>query len=338
VDRPVQNPDNESSPQLETVACDLCGGTQYSHLFMAKDYIYGIDGEWPVAQCTTCDAVLLNPRIPVEAIVTLYPKDYYTHSELRDVHKNTWRRSVKDTVIQRCFGYTNLSTKPPLFQCIVGWLMLPFTSRWSVSVKYPHSVPAGRLLEVGCGNGQMLEEYRRLGWETHGVEIVPDSAQIAWRADHQIVVGQLSDAAYENEYFDAVVLWDTLEHIHNPGQTVRRIHQITKPGGHVYISVPNYASWYARKFGDKWYMFTAPLHYYHYTQATLTRLLQQSGFDPIQISFPLGDAGVYEAVKAACAEKGVAKRLLRTSLVRLLFSLVDLLAPRGHLLVVATRQ
>jgi len=194
------------------------------------------------------------------------------------------------------------------------------------------------VLDIGCGNGQVLTEYRRLGWETYGLEIGPSAAEFAQQAGHEIFIGELPDANYPNDHFTAVTLWDTLEHICNPGEIMREIYRITQPGGRVYISVPNYGSWYGRTLKDKWFMFTAPLHYYHYTQATLTRLLTQSGFGDIRICYPLGDAGLRYTLKGIWRDRRILNKAPDTFFVKWLLEGIDLLAPRGHLLAVAVKQ
>jgi SAM-dependent methyltransferase len=323
---------------LETAPCGVCGSTQFHHLFDARDYIYGNEGEWPVAQCDGCGVVFMNPRIMPAHIEAFYPRDYYASAiGIHDPDRMTWRRAAKDAAVERYFGYKIPRNDPPHYR-LIGWLMLPFTRRWTATRKYIYPVASGRVLDVGCGNGQWLAEYKRLGWEAEGIEPNLSSAAIAQQAGHRVIAGQLLDAAYPAGYFDAVTLWDALEHIHNPGAVLREIHRITKPNGKVYISVPNFGSWYARVFRDKWFMFTAPLHYYHYTQGTLSRLLRETGFGMIQISFPLGDVGLRFTLRAAWQNSKTLRGMLNAGPTKSLLAGVDLLLPCGHLLAIGTKQ
>lgn len=322
---------------LETVPCGVCGSTRFQHLFSARDYIYGNAGEWPVAQCTGCGVVFMNPRIPPAQIHQFYPQDYYASTtSIHAPDRKTWRRAAKDTAVERYFGYSVPRLDPPVYH-FIGWLMLPFTKRWTATRKYIYPVRGGRVLDVGCGNGQWLCEYKRLGWEVEGIEPSPDSAGIARQAGHRVVIGTLFDAQYPSDHFDAVTLWDALEHIHNPGEVMREIFRITRPGGKVYVSVPNFGSWYERVFRDQWFMFTAPVHYYHYTQNTLSELLRTAGFGDLKISFPIGDAGLRFTLKAAWQDRKVLDRILRLGPVKALLAGVDLVMPCGHLLALATK-
>ena len=322
---------------LETVSCGVCGSRRFRHLFNARDYIYGNEGEWPVAQCDDCDVVYMNPRIPAAQIHQFYPPDYYTSTiGIHDPERMTWRRAAKDAAVEKYFGY-RIPRRDPLHYHVLGWLMLPFTKRWTATCKYIFPIYGGRVLDVGCRNGQWLSEYRRLGWDVEGVEPDPDSAAIAQQAGHRVFVGTVLEARYPNDHFDAVTLWDALEHIDNPSEVIREIFRVVKPNGQVYISIPNFGSWYGRTFRDRWFMFTAPIHYYHYTQDTLTGLLRREGFGHIQVSFPLGDVGCRFTLRAAWRDHKARSRLLRTGIVNAFLAGLDLLLPYGHLLAMAVK-
>lgn len=324
--------------KLEHVSCSLCNSQESRHLFYARDYIYGNEGEWPVAQCKNCGVVFMNPRIPPAKIGLFYPHSYYTN-EMSPVATSgqSFKRAMKDCVIENYYGYT-LADTYSLLNRFIGRLLFPFTTRWAVTNKYITPVTNGRVLDTGCGNGHMLTEYKRLGWETFGNEVGASSAQLARQAGHQIFVGELVDAIYEDNFFDAITLWDALEHIHNPYETLQEIYRITKPGGKIYISVPNYGSWYASRFKDKWFMFTAPLHYYHYTDETLSYLIRRVGFKEITIKYPLGDAGFQQTLNIVASKQRLLKTILEFVPVKAFLYYLNFFMPKGHLLAIANKS
>lgn len=320
--------------QLEAVACGVCGSQQFHHLFHAHDYIYGNNGAWPVAQCDGCGVVFMNPRIPPAEISNYYPKDYYTNAGIHDPERMTWQRVAKDESLERFWGY-KLSRQDPLHYRVLGQLLLPWTKRWTATNKYITPVQHGRVLDLGCGNGQWLSEYERLGWEAVGVEPDAEAAQVAIQAGHSVVVGLLTDTHFPDASFDAVTMWDALEHIPNPSEVMREVYRILKPGGKVYISVPNFGGWYGRTFRDRWFMFTAPVHYYHYSAQTLTYLLSKAEFKNIVISYPLGDAGLRFTLRTAAGKKTLLRKTIDNGLVWKGLSLLDMVLPYGHLLATA---
>lgn len=321
---------DESFLTLETVNCGICGSTRFRQLFSACDYIYGNHGSWPVAQCEDCGVVFMNPRIPPAKIGQFYPTTYYTNKP-NDISGIKLKDNLKTLAMSGFYGYPS-SKKLNIASKFVASMVGRFIKR------NIHYIPQGRVLDVGCGNGTCLTTYKKLGWETFGTEVASDSAALARASGHEIFLGELKDAHYSNADFDAVTLWDSLEHIPNPSETMAEVYRVCRPGGRVYVYVPNYGSWYARHFHDKWFMFTAPLHYYHYTAQTLTRLLNDAGFNNIEIRYPLGDAGFMPTLSAATLEHSIIHSLVVNFPVADLLKLADRVMPRGHLLAVARRE
>jgi SAM-dependent methyltransferase len=328
----------DKSVTLETVDCGICGSKHFQRLFDACDYIYGNRGSWPVAQCKDCGVVFMNPRIPPAKIGPYYPTTYYTNKPNMpvEVPPKKWRRNLKAAALQRYYGYPP-TNKLGLSSRLVTFLAGQLVSRTAAYQRNIYYAPHGRVLDVGCGNGACLTKYKELGWETFGTEVGSDSATLARAAGHDIFLGELKDAHYPEACFDAVTLWDALEHIPNPGETMAEVYRVCRPGGRVYVYVPNFGSWYARHYHDNWFMFTAPLHYYHYTVQTLTRLLKYSSFRDIQIRFPLGDAGFLPTISAATVESPIIHSMITTPPCAMLLKLADRFLPRGHLLAVANK-
>ncbi len=97
-----------------------------------------------------------------------------------------------------------------------------------------------QFLEVGCGLGYGLEEATRRGWAVNGQEVSQFFAeQVKKRLGTKVFVGQLEDAHYPENYFDAVYVDSVLEHLPQPVEMLREIHRILKPHGIAYITVTN---------------------------------------------------------------------------------------------------
>jgi 2-polyprenyl-3-methyl-5-hydroxy-6-metoxy-1,4-benzoquinol methylase len=323
----------KSTVPLERVCCGVCGSGAATYQFDAQDYIYGNDGSFPVSRCDSCGVVFMNPRIPPAEIGPFYPKSYYTNQAHR-IDTAEWKTQAMALLLRKEYGYPvtiPIGLSGRLAALLAGpvWIHLAWF-RHNIA-----NVPGGSVLDVGCGNGTMLTIYRRLGWSTSGTEVSPDSAAIARQSGHDVFLGELTEAKYPSGNFDAVTLWDALEHIHNPAETMAEAFRVCRPGGHVYVYVPNFGSEYARRYRDKWYMFTAPLHYYHYSSETLGRLLRQVGFETVDFKYPLGGVGIHPTLSAAT--DGLLNKLLRSGPLSMLLRFADRLMPRGHLLAVARK-
>lgn len=140
-------------------------------------------------------------------------------------------------------------------------------------------LPQGaRVLDVGCGRGVLLREIASRGFEAHGVELSEAAARGADPRAHIRIAPRLADAGYPDAYFDEVILWHVLEHLRDPGETLRQAHRVLRPGGRLVVAVPNFASAQARWAGPAWFHLDLPRHLHHFSLTALDRLVTQSGF------------------------------------------------------------
>lgn len=144
----------------------------------------------------------------------------------------------------------------------------------------------GKVLDVGCSAGFFLKEAHAHGWDAHGLEYSPDTAAVAARNPGlQIKSGALEDANYEAKSFDVVTLWDVIEHVPNPLQTMQGVHRVLHDDGLVAISTPNIdglfpqLSYRVAERLDYWPHPEPPHHLMQFSGQTLGLLLARSGFE-----------------------------------------------------------
>lgn len=137
--------------------------------------------------------------------------------------------------------------------------------------------PGERLLEVGCGHGLLLDEARGRGYEVHGLELSVDAARHAREAlGLPITEVALEDADLEGQEFDAVVLADVLEHLHDPVRALARCQELLAPDGALLLVTPDPSSLTARLAGARWWGYL-PAHTCLIPRATLRGLLGDQG-------------------------------------------------------------
>lgn len=103
------------------------------------------------------------------------------------------------------------------------------------------------VLDVGCGEGRFLDRAKDAGLETAGVEISERAAAMAQSKGHQIINRSIVDAPLPgNQRFDAVTMWDILEHLDSPGLVLKHLATALKPGGHLVVVTPMMGSVYDR--------------------------------------------------------------------------------------------
>jgi 2-polyprenyl-3-methyl-5-hydroxy-6-metoxy-1,4-benzoquinol methylase len=147
--------------------------------------------------------------------------------------------------------------------------------------------PAGRILDVGCGPGHLLAEAGRRGWEPKGVDLVADAVHTAVaREGLDVRCATLEDSGFPERSFDVVVATHVLEHQPDAIEFLTSIGRWVKPGGYVFIEVPNWMSTDRWGNRDRWYGLRPLEHVAHYSPRTLARTMERVGFEPIAVHTP----------------------------------------------------
>ena len=150
---------------------------------------------------------------------------------------------------------------------------------------------SGRLLDIGAGRGELLRVALRRGWSAVGLEPASDFARVARRySGAEIIEAKLEEHRFAEHSFDAVMLGAVLEHVFNPVELLREINRVLRPGGMLWLDVPNEAGMFyrlgnifQRLRGRDWVVNLSPTfppyHVFGFTPTALGRLLQRTGFE-----------------------------------------------------------
>lgn len=135
----------------------------------------------------------------------------------------------------------------------------------------------GKVLEIGCSTGILLENFKKAGWKCLGIE-PSGSALIAKKKGLKIINSTFERAKLPLNYFDLVIINHTLEHFGNPIKVLTKIYMDLKKGGKVYVGVPNVGSLSANIMKKRWPYILPHEHKYHFYPLILRRILEQIGF------------------------------------------------------------
>ena len=141
------------------------------------------------------------------------------------------------------------------------------------------------MLEVGCASGGFMHEMVKNGWEVEGIEFSPKASEAARKLGYTVYTGSLESAPTPKEYYDLIVGWMVLEHLHEPVLALRNLHDWTKPCATLAVSVPNAGAWQFRLFRNKWYPLQLPTHLFHFTPETVRMVLAKGGWEVTHIHF-----------------------------------------------------
>lgn len=143
-------------------------------------------------------------------------------------------------------------------------------------------ISSGRLLEVGCYTGIFLEEAQRAGFECYGIEPSRAAVDLCVERGLRVAQGFVDHPLPWDVKFDLVVMWDVLEHLHDPLNAVRSIRELVAPGGEFHFTTVRIDCMFARILGRRWPWFM-PMHLLYFERHSLETMLRQAGFGDYSI-------------------------------------------------------
>ncbi|MBB1059130.1 class I SAM-dependent methyltransferase [Marilutibacter spongiae] len=264
--------------------CIACAGSDLVGRYAGLDDRLGrIPGSWGFLECTACGALNLAPRPTLEAVGKAYPGDYVTHDDGAGVAA----RDDGDGPVWRSInGYLNMrfGANRKAASRLGGWCVgLLWPVRFQLDYFFRHLPPTpGRLLDVGCGNGAFLSRAADAGWTVEGIEPDPQAAAVARRTGFNVWEASLEDVS-PTQPFDRITLSHVLEHLHEPGAALQRMRGWLKPGGEIWLAVPNPGGPGHRYFGRNWFSLDPPRHLCLPTSRQLLAMLADAGFDSARL-------------------------------------------------------
>ena len=221
--------------------CEVCGAREELASIPVRE-----DSRFTVLRCERCGFGRTHPDVPESEIGRWYPPAYYGEANVR-------------------------------FNPVMEALVRVFRRRRADVIA--RLTTPGKVLDVGCGRGFMLQTLRGLGYAVQGTELSAHAAKHASGVlGIDVHTGDFASAPYALGSFRAVIFWHSLEHFRDPLGAVARAAALLEPGGLLVIAVPNSDSLQARLFGGEWFHLDVPRHYVHFGTRSLRLALEAGGF------------------------------------------------------------
>jgi len=271
--------------------CPVCGLVDRSVAYsgLRDKVFFCAPGTWTSWRCGGCKVVYLDPRPSVETIGQAY-ENYYTHHETNLVSASNGgllsrlRRIIAHSYLNKKFGY-RLAPALPL-----AWLLLAMRPERALSTShYYRHLPAPRnnddlLLDIGCGSGRFLQIARdHLGYQVEGLEIDPRARDVALGKGLKVHPGLMPGSGLKPGTYYQITLSHVLEHLHDPFAALQEVLGLLKPGGRVWIAVPNIAAASLDRFGSNSRLLEPPRHLVMFDPDSLREMLSRAGFTQITL-------------------------------------------------------
>jgi SAM-dependent methyltransferase len=242
------------------MTCPLCQCQELLPFLSAEDNLKIAPGRFHIVTCQNCGLGFLHPFPSAEQINAYYPEDYCSResqvpSQIPFVWVNQLEKALRNLLFQGEIRH---------IQKLIG--------------------KCGRILDVGCGSGDLLAIFKAKGYEAFGIELLPALAELAGeRFGLDVRQGDFLATGYPTDYFDLVIFYHVLEHMSEPNLGLVEAKRILKKGGILLLQLPNIASFQFRIFKQRWFALELPRHLYHFSPKTIKLLLNKTGFDPFRV-------------------------------------------------------
>lgn len=224
--------------------CPVCASRRLGYAFSHAGY--------RIARCTDCGVMFTNPQPSDDQLAEIYNEHYFLGADSEEGRNST--REMKRATARE----------------------------YLAEIRRYGGATGGRLLEVGCGDGDFLVEAEEAGFIVTGVELAPSACdQARARLKHgEVVCGLLEKSGLEEESFDLCVLSDVIEHVRDPLAFLGEVHRLLKPGGAIFIATPSLDSWSAKMLKQNWMEFK-PEHLTYFDPQTIQTALLRTGYHEV---------------------------------------------------------
>lgn len=264
------------------VPCPLCSSEDRDRLFVSRLYA----DEVPVVRCRACGLLYQSPRPADSELAGMYDEKYYTGKDAKPGdYTYADERSEGEDARRRA------SLRMDRIESLVR---------------------PGRIVDVGCSFGSLLEEARRRGWDPLGVDVSEYAARHC-REDLRIPVhlGSIETAPLERHSARVIHMSEVVEHLARPREAIRKVAAALEPGGWIVVGTANAASVARVARGARWGYFM-PGHVVFFSARLLRRLLEEEGFEAFRL-FRGDDRGrLFDGSVARLHATGIPGRILRT--------------------------
>lgn len=208
--------------------------------------------DWPIKKCFECGLIQINPLPSIKEVNKLYQGDYWkslsSYGQQFSTHKNYFQKKFRE-------------------------------------IKKYHST--GKLLDIGCALGSLLEVAQKQGFRAEGIDISDFAVKQCRSFGLTATQGIITDIKKKN-YYDIITAFEVIEHELDPVLTIKTIHKLLKKNGLLVVTVPNSGTLISKIMGSYWFGYRNKEHLFHYTVDSLRLLLEKGGFKKIRITSDIG--------------------------------------------------
>jgi SAM-dependent methyltransferase len=243
------------------LVCPLCGGELRPNAARAFDRLVTGDGPFTVSACRACSYGVTVPALRGAELDRYYGGEYFGGF----------------------YDVGSLAASGPLERGRERFRRRAARHRFGRAPYAVSGLEPGRVLDVGCGSGELLAHYAALGWEAYGIDPAPSAVAATRRRGLSVHEGTLADRPWDGVKFDLIVFSHSLEHIPEPLDVLRQAVASLAGGGRLALALPNWRCWQRHLFRGRWFHLDLPRHLQHFSPRALKVTADVLGLEVLEI-------------------------------------------------------
>lgn len=233
--------------------CPVCQSENILKTLDVKDYFLSQE-HFSIWKCLNCDLLFTNPRPENENLAKYYDSpDYLSH----DTEDNG--------AIGKLYSFLreiNIRRKYKIIRAL-------------------HDT--GKILDIGCGTGELLNYFQNRKWECFGIEPNASARNFAKSHYHLQVEEEQNLQNLPDTSFDIISMWHVLEHVPDVNERLQVAKRILHDNGYFIIALPNPISPDAMYYKEYWAGLDVPRHLSHFSPKAFKKLAKLHGLQIINI-------------------------------------------------------
>jgi len=201
-----------------------------------------------VVRCRKCRLMYVNPRLTMETLARLYNEQKISWSS----YYVQWGEGFKRSFAAR----------------------LEFIERHR---------PPGRLLDLGCSTGTLMQVAIERGWSARGLDLNRESVRHAREAGLDVICDTFPSAELEGQHFDVTVMSDFIEHVPDPRAALVATRELLAEDGYLFLTTPDAGALVARLSGRRWWHLKPSEHLVYFDRKTIRALLEDCGYEVVDV-------------------------------------------------------
>lgn len=293
--------------------CPLCG-RKGKYLFKQRDKKTNLPGIFYVFHCIFCKIDYIEPP---KNLSEFYTNDYF--SDFAD--KKNILFKIKSHIISNYYLSTGLIKKK-----IYGFFL-------SFIAALPKS--KGRIMDVGCGSGDILFLLKQVKFDVYGLDISKHAVNLAHKNGLRNVIVGMEDKVetFPDNYFDCIRGSHVVEHMPDPIRFINSCHKKLAKNGTLILATPNIYSLNRFIFGRHTKCYSdIPRHIILFSNKAIVRIFKEAGFKDIKITYRTAFSDFYEGLfcffdnKFNISNTNIGKILHKNIFINFIFLPIDLVA------------